>query len=82
MNCLEIRTTFSGREDAEKIARDVVEKRLAACAQVSHIRSFFRWKGIVEDEDEFLISMKTSSDRVDELVEYIKKKLLLLKKLS
>jgi periplasmic divalent cation tolerance protein len=45
---------------AEGIARTMVEKRLAACAQVTaEVSSVYWWKGAVESEKERLIFLKT-----------------------
>jgi len=56
-------------EEARKIARGVVEKHLAACVNiVTHaIESFYTWKEKVEDSSEYLLIIKTSSERLAEL---------------
>ena len=56
-------------EEARKIARLVVEKRLAACVNiVTHaIESFYTWKEKVEDSSEYLLIIKTSTERLAEL---------------
>jgi len=54
-------STASSREEARKIASALVEGHLAACVQiVGPIRSVYRWKGAVEDTEEFLLLMKTT----------------------
>src|SRR5512138_1514603 len=54
-------TTAPDRETAERIARALVERRLAACAQVAAgMRSLYTWKGRVEQADEVLLLVKTS----------------------
>ena len=48
-------------EEAEVIARGLVEKRLAACVNVlPGVRSLYRWKGVVEDSSEVLLVIKSS----------------------
>ena len=61
--------TCATLEEARKIARDVVEKRLAACVNiVTHaVESFYTWEGKIEDSSEYLLIMKTSEERVEEL---------------
>jgi len=61
--------TCATLEDARKIARGVVEKRLAACANiVTHaVESFYTWEGKLENSSEYLLMMKTSEGRLTEL---------------
>jgi periplasmic divalent cation tolerance protein len=57
---IQVTTTVSKREDAGRISRAVVEKRLAACAQVvGPITSIYRWKGKIERAKEWMVVMKT-----------------------
>jgi periplasmic divalent cation tolerance protein len=51
-------TTVSNREDAENIARALLERRLAACIQVTQIQSYYTWKEIVNVDDEQLLLIK------------------------
>jgi periplasmic divalent cation tolerance protein len=54
--------------DAQKIARTLVEERLAACVNVvPGVVSVYRWKGVVEKEDELLLVIKTIGERVEHL---------------
>jgi periplasmic divalent cation tolerance protein len=54
-------STCSSSDEAERLARLLVEKRLAACVNViSPVRSFYRWKGVVEDSAEWLLMIKSS----------------------
>ncbi len=54
--------------DAQKIARTLVEERIAACVNiVPGITSIYRWKGAVEQEGEVLLVIKTMADRVEAL---------------
>lgn len=53
---------------AERIARTLVEERLAACVnRISALRSTYRWQGRVEDEPEVLLLAKTSGSRYEAL---------------
>ncbi len=57
---IQVTTTTSTREDAERIAGALVEARLAACVQiVGPIASVYRWKGKVEKATEWLCIAKT-----------------------
>jgi periplasmic divalent cation tolerance protein len=54
-------TNCGSAEEAAKIARALVEKKLAACVNVMPaVRSFYRWKGAIEDEQESLLVIKSS----------------------
>jgi periplasmic divalent cation tolerance protein len=56
--------TAGSAEEAVKIARSVVEERLAACVNiVSGVRSIYRWEGKVTEDAEWLLVMKTSRAR-------------------
>lgn len=61
--------TCGSRREAEKIARSLVGARLAACVNIagSPVRSIYRWKGRVENANEFLVLIKTSRSRFAEL---------------
>jgi periplasmic divalent cation tolerance protein len=53
--------TCGSEEEAERLARSLVDRRLAACVTViSPVRSFYRWKGAVADAAEWLLVIKTS----------------------
>src|SRR5258707_2744916 len=54
--------------EARRIGRSVVEKKLAACANIlAGVESIYRWKGRVERAREVLVIMKTSTMRLREL---------------
>lgn len=61
-------STASSAEEAEKIARGLVDARLAACVNiVPSVRSFYRWQGKIEDSAELLLIIKSSRERFDAL---------------
>jgi periplasmic divalent cation tolerance protein len=60
MKLIAIFTTTGSADEARRIARAVVERRLAACAQISEIESVYRWKGAVQDDKEYRILIKTT----------------------
>lgn len=61
-------TTVGTAEDAERIARALVERRLAACVNVvPGVLSFYRWKGEVCRDEERLLVVKTRSEALEAL---------------
>jgi len=70
VNGLVVLTTVGTAEDAERIARSLVERRLAACVNiVPGVVSVYRWKDAVEREGEWLLVVKTISEQLEALRE-------------
>ena len=70
---IEIIVTFNDKETAEGIGRDLVERRLAACAQVSGpIKSIYWWKGRMEETEEWVCILKTRKDLYDAIEKEIR----------
>ena len=63
MRPIAVVTTIGTREEALALARALVERRLAACAQVSAIESVYRWQGAVQHEPEWRVLVKTTDAR-------------------
>ena len=61
MKLIAVVTTVARRDDARRMARALVERKLAACAQISGIESFYSWHGAVQDEPEWRILFKTTA---------------------
>jgi periplasmic divalent cation tolerance protein len=60
--------TTKGVTEAKKIARALVEEKLAACANViTSVRSIYRWEGKVTEETECLMIIKSTRGRFDEV---------------
>lgn len=61
-------TTAGNEAEAQKIANELVERRLAACVNiVPRIQSVYRWEGKVETAEEFLLITKTTKVRSEEV---------------
>ena len=55
-------TTTGSQEEARKIARALVDRRLAACVNIiPQVESIYRWQGKVEDAYEWLLLIKTTT---------------------
>jgi periplasmic divalent cation tolerance protein len=61
MSVTSVYAIFADREEAERIGRDTVEQRLAACVNIlGPIHSIYRWQSAVESADEVAAIFKTS----------------------
>jgi periplasmic divalent cation tolerance protein len=71
---IQITTTADNRNIIENIGKDLVEKRLIACAQIlGPIQSIYRWKGNVEDANEWLLLMKSKASLYPAIEEEIRR---------
>jgi periplasmic divalent cation tolerance protein len=69
MTVISVYAVFADVEEAERIGRQVVEERLAACINIlPSVRSIYRWNGAVEQSVEAAAILKTSEDRAEELI--------------
>ena len=65
---IQVFSTVDKKDDAHAISKTLLERRLAACAQViGPITSTFRWKEEIQEEEEWLLIMKTRNDLYMEL---------------
>ena len=72
---IQVVTTISGKEDADKLACHLVKQRLAGCVQVcGPINSFYHWQGKVENDQEYQLQIKSRLDLYGILELEIKKK--------
>ncbi|SRR5690242_20644065 len=56
-------TTVGTREEGQKIARGLVERRQAACVNIiGPIESVYRWKGVLDGAEEYLLIIKTTAE--------------------
>jgi len=70
---IQVLTTTEKKEDAEKIAKVLIERRLAGCIQiVGPIVSTYWWKNNVEKAEEWLCFIKSKKTLYDELEKAIK----------
>ncbi len=65
--------TVATQKNADKIAKVLLEKRLAACVNIiPGLRSFFHWKGKIERTEEFLMIIKTKKSYFSSLEKLVK----------
>ena len=65
-------TTINSEEAATKLAREIVEQRLASCVQIDQpVQSIYQWKGLVQSEREWRLMVKFVASNSDSLRSYI-----------
>lgn len=64
---LTVLTSVGSLRQARLIARELVQRRLAACVHVAPVESVYRWKGRMHQEREFQLSIHTSAPRAKAL---------------
>lgn len=73
MSHIVVFVTASNEDEAAKLAKALVDERLAACVNIiKDIRSIYRWKGKVEDEREVLMVVKTRENLFEPLAKRVK----------
>lgn len=65
-------STCKNEAEARKIARNLLESKLIACANIAPISSIYLWKGKLEEAKEQLLIMKTLSEKVSAIKETIR----------
>ena len=72
-NTIAVFTTTDSLEEARKLTKTLVEQKLAACAQISEIESFYTWENDVQNDQEFRIMFKTTKDKYKDVEKSILK---------
>ena len=69
MTVVSVYAVFASPEEGERIGRQMVEERLAACVNIlGPCRSIYRWRSAIETADEVAAIFKTSEARADGLI--------------
>jgi len=65
--------TVSSKKEAEKIAKQLIKNKLAACVNiVNGVKSLFWWKGKVDQAKETLLIVKSRKEKFNKLVKLVK----------
>lgn len=73
MQAIVVMTTVGTEEQANLIAREIVERRQAACVNiVPGVRSIYRWKGKIRKDGELLLIVKTLEGELDDVTATIR----------
>ena len=67
-----ILTTTASRDEAQAIAKLLIDEKLAACVQLLPIESFYAWQGKTQNEAEILLLVKTRRALFDPAIARIK----------
>lgn len=69
MSVVSLYCLFADRDEAQRIGRQMIEERMAACVNIlGSCQSIFRWQGVIETSEEVAAIFKTRSDRADALI--------------
>lgn len=59
-------TTCPNRDSANQLASALLDKKLAACVQVTQsVTSFYRWNGQIQQDSEYQVMIKTQQQCID-----------------
>lgn len=68
-----IYTTTSNMKEAEKIGKNLLEKRIVACVNIiPKIKSIYRWEGKIEEDIECIMFAKTRKENIEKAISEIK----------
>ena len=59
--------TVPSKEVGVQLARELVDRRMAACVNILPVTSVYRWKGKVREDEEHLLVIKTRRTYVDDI---------------
>ena len=68
-----ILVSFERKEDAEKVANYLIDKRLAACVEIYPVKNFYVWKGEKVAADEISGIIKTDDGCFEKVKKAIEK---------
>lgn len=63
--------TTTRRSDGPMIARHLVDKRLAACVNITDVRSYYCWENAFCEDEEALLVIKTTAGRCNDVMDAI-----------
>lgn len=72
MKAIVVQTTCASKKEAKKIAKILVQEKLAACVQLSKINSLYSWENKLCVDKEVLLSIKTKKENFKKIQRKIK----------
>ena len=73
MEVLVLVTTESNKKNALRVAKLLIQKKLAACVSIKQIFSIYKWDNHIEETKEFEITIKSKPEFKDDLIDYLHK---------
>jgi periplasmic divalent cation tolerance protein len=70
---ISIYITCKDNKEAEEISKHLLKRRLIACANLFPIKSFYWWKGKINEDNEIAIIAKTDMTNFEEIKQEVKK---------
>lgn len=65
--------TCKDNEEARKISRHLLEKKLVACANIHPTESMYWWENKIQNDNEFVIIAKTKGENYEKVKQEVKK---------
>ena len=66
-------TTESSKTNALRIAKLLIQNKLAACVSIKQIFSIYEWDDDIEETKEFEITIKSKTELKDNLIDFLQK---------
>ena len=66
-------TTESSKSNALRVAKLLIQKKLAACVSIKQIFSIYEWDDDIEETKEFEITIKSKPEFKDKLIDFLHK---------
>ncbi len=66
-------TTESSKSNALRVAKLLIQKKLAACVSIKQIFSIYEWEDFIEETKEFEITIKSKPEFKDDLIDFLHK---------
>ncbi len=67
-----VQTTTNSKDEAKKIAKTLLESKLASCIQISKIDSLYIWENEMCEDEEYLLLIKTKKEKFKKIKSKIK----------
>ena len=73
MELLVIITTESSKTNASRLAKLLIQNKLAACVSIKEIFSIYKWDGDIEETKEFEVTIKSKPEFKNNLIDFLHK---------